>query len=357
MSSIPYDRRAQTTLKYLARVFGQGASQDTVIDDAVSQLFDGWGHRSERENGNNEPSGAPYEYSLVLGPEDVELRVFFRPQAPSGRSTPMDSWSQGWHTLQQLSATGTAHLDRAETLTDLFRPEHPQASLGMCIGASLGTNGISGTKVYFDGVAQGRDRITGVTKDALARLGYGSAFEWLRSNDPRDVANLMFSLDLLESPSARVKLYSSITETTSSELEARLVGLPGYEHGAASAFLAALTQGRPGKLPDSGVRPHLCWSLTDESILHPSDVTFYYPFRQEVPGIKEAREALEGSMPPRIHDQVTQLLRDMESYSDSVLLNPFHWAATKLKTGSHTVTAYFSAASIDPVAEQLGEKL
>jgi hypothetical protein len=92
-----------------------------------------------------------------------------------------------------------------------------------------------------------------------------------------------------------------------------------------------------------------------ESADYPSDVTLYYPFRQEVPGALDAAEARERTISLQVCGQVAQLLRDMESHGGSEARNRFHGAAKKLTTGSQSVTAYFSAASIDPVAEQLAK--
>ncbi|MEV6850729.1 tryptophan dimethylallyltransferase family protein [Actinoplanes sp. NPDC051411] len=334
-----YAARAEAGLGMLGGLFGVDLAASA--GPAAAALFGRWGHRESR--GAAAGSGPPpYEYSVALG-DRAEIRLFFRPLAPAGDSSPAASWEQGWRTLDGLSRDHGVPLTRARLLADLFEPVSADAATGMCLAAAVEPGGVTGVKVYFDGMAQGVARNRDLMAAAMSRLGFEAAWRRLEPRLPAFLPS--FSVDLLDRPDARAKLYAVVPDATSAEIEDRVAGLPGYAAGTAAAFGTALSARRDGALAGTRARPMLCWSMTAPVTRHPDDVTLYLPFREYVPDGRDARERLAALLPP---DRLAPVAALGEHASgDGPPVNPFHWAAVKLRRAPANLTLYIGADLTD----------
>ncbi|MFF2956593.1 hypothetical protein ACFVVU_35275 [Kitasatospora sp. NPDC057965] len=363
--------RAARGLRLLSGMLGLGPDVAAAVDDAVPLLFDGWGHRDSRCSDSADPTArvAPFEYSVVLGGGAPELRIFLRPLPPAGDTTALGSWEQGRRILAALERRGFASTGRAAALYDLFRPVDRQASFGLCLAASVRPGGLSGVKVYFDTLAQGRARNRELVGEALERLGHGEAWRWLRRNDPASIEVPMpavFSLDLVESPAARAKFYTTVTERSAERLEERMARLSPAARRRTAALLAALPVAGPQALAAPGIRPTLCWSLTARCPGRPEDAALYLPFNHYTPRPEAASARLAGLLAPESRGLVEALVThcaaapggggaggggaDGGGADGGGAGNPFHWVAAKLARPDRELTLYLSADRVDAAA-------
>ncbi|WP_030301592.1 hypothetical protein [Streptomyces katrae] len=341
-------------LRYLGEVLELGRGFDAAAEESVCTLFEGWGHRVSRDvdgGGTRQEavSTAPFEYSLVLREDRVDVRLFFRPLPERGPATADGSWERGGRTLAELERRGVARLERAREVADLFRPRSERAAFGMCLAASVRASGIARPKVYFDTLAAGTEQSRETVGTALVRLGQGGAWSWLRRHDPQGMAHLMpafFALDVDESPHARIKFYTTVAERSTAELEARLAPL-GRGAAAAAAGLVADAAPQGGAALDTpGVRPTLCWSMTSRGGKRPDDATLYLPFSLYAPQQQETHSRLRSRLDPVLLARVGRLVGDHAAAVDGPA-NPFHWAAAKLLHGGGALTLYTSAAAVE----------
>ena len=350
-----YAGRARAGLTRLGEIFGLDAGFGGYARDAVTALFQGWGDRVS-QSGGAAPGPAPYEYSVALATGHTEVRVFLRPLPATGAVSPAGSWEQGWRTLELLGRDAGVPVDGVRHLTDLFRPTSPQAASGLLLAASVAPGGVGGVKVYLDGVAAGLADNGRVMGEGLARLGYGSAWQWLQRHYPQGLRQLMPSLavDLVPAPAARTKLYTFVQESSPAELERHLRALPGYASGTAADFADAVGGSDPAVFASTRARPMLCWSMTARSREHPDDATLYLPFREYVPDPRRALERLAALLDPDQLDRVAALCAHTAATGDPV--NPFHWAAIRLNRPRRSgLTLYVAAGLVDPpVRERTG---
>ncbi|MFJ5681002.1 tryptophan dimethylallyltransferase family protein [Streptomyces sp. NPDC093097] len=351
MTSIAFDSdsyadRAVRGMRYLGDVLELGPGFAASTADAVALLFGSWGHRTSRgiEESEKARRGAPFEYSLVLDADRVDVRIFFRPLAPNGATTARASWQQGWRTLETLEDRGVAELVHARTLRDLFQPRSDRAAFGLCTAVSVRPDGIGASKVYFDTMAAGIERNRDLVGEALDRLGHGPAWRWLQEHDPHGLAHLIpafFSLDLHTSPRARVKFYTTVDERSTSALAARVGELSDTARSTAAAFVDSMSADSSQALAGPGVRPTLCWSMTSRSDAQPDDATLYLPFNRYAPDREDALSRLRKLLAPALYPKMENLVRATE------VENPFHWAATKLNRTGSALTLYVAADIVE----------
>ncbi|MFE7895996.1 tryptophan dimethylallyltransferase family protein [Streptomyces sp. NPDC057424] len=348
-----YAEQAVGGLRHLGQVLELGPAFDASAEETVSVLFGGWGHRSTR--GPAEPgqpgAPAPFEYSLVLSGDRVDVRLFYRPLAAAGTTTAEASWDAGRHTLAELERRGLAHLQRARDLGDHFRPRSGQASFGMCLAASTAAQGIDRVKVYFDTFAAGTGQHQELIGQALHRLGHGPAWDWVRRHDPAGVAALMpavFALDLQESADARVKFYTTVHERSAAELAARTSALSDTAGRAAADFVEHMAVDGSAALAGAGLRPTLCWSMTSRRPDRPDDATVYLPSNHYAPRREDITDRLRTALAPGLFRRVERLVAQCaETAPAGGPENPFHWVGTKLLRKEQTFTLYISAAAVE----------
>ncbi|MEU5809265.1 hypothetical protein [Streptomyces sp. NPDC047718] len=341
-------------LHYLGEVLELGDGFDAAAEESVRTLFDGWGHRVSRDDDGGgtrqeAASTAPFEYSLVLQGDRVDVRLFFRPLPERGPTTVPGSWERGRRTLAGLERLGVAHLERVRAVADLIRPRSERAAFGMCLAASVRASGIARPKVYFDTLAAGTEHSRETVGTALDRLGQGRAWSWLQRHDPQGMAHLMpafLALDADGAPHARIKFYTTVAERSAAELEARLAPW-GRGAAAAAAGLVADTAPQGSTALDmAGVRPTLCWSMTSRGGARPDDATLYLPFNLYAPQQQEMHGRLRRRLAPALLARVERLVNDHAAAAEG-RANPFHWAAAKLLHGGGALTLYTSAAAVE----------
>lgn len=348
-----YAELAVGGLRHLGHVLGLGPAFDASAEETVSVLFGGGGHRSTR--GPAEPgqpsASAPFEYSLVLSGDRVDVRLFYRPLAAAGPTTAEASWDASRRTLAELERRGLAHLHRVKDLGDLFRPRSAQATFGTCLAASAAAQGIARVKVYFDTFAAGTGHHQELLGEALNRLGHGPAWTWVQRQDPAGVAALMpavFALDLQESADARVKFYTTVHERSAAELAARASALSDAAGRAAADFVERMAVEGSAALAGAGLRPTLCWSMTSRRPDRPDDATLYLPSNRYAPSRKDITGRLRTALAPGLFRRVERLVSQCaETAPGDGPGNPFHWVGTKLLRNEQSLTFYLSAATVE----------
>ncbi|MFI5618532.1 tryptophan dimethylallyltransferase family protein [Streptomyces sp. NPDC051567] len=349
-----YTGLAVDGLRYLGEVLGLGDGFDAAAGECVGTLFGGWGHRVSRDTGGpgtrqDAVSTAPFEYSLVLDGDRVDVRIFFRPLAPRAPTSALGSWDCGWQTLAELERRGVARLERAREIAGLFQPRSEQAAFGMCLAASVRASGVASPKLYFDTLAAGTERSREIVGAALDQLGQGGTWTWLRRHDPQGMAHLMpafFALDLDDSPNARIKFYTTVAERSTAELESRLTPLSRTAGSAAASLVADLAPEGSEALVVPGVRPTLCWSMTSRDEARPDDATLYLPFHLYAPELRDVVNHLGRVLTPGLQARVGRLVRDHAAAVEG-RANPFHWVAARLAHGRRALTLYVSAAAVE----------
>ncbi|SER60905.1 hypothetical protein SAMN04487983_101936 [Streptomyces sp. yr375] len=348
-----YARLAVDGLRHLGDVLELGPAFHASAEDTVSVLFGDWGHRTTRDPAKPEQPAAPapFEYSLVLDGDRVEVRLFYRPLAATGATSAQASWDAGRRTLADLERRGLAHLRRARDLGDLFRPRSPQASFGTCLAATAGPYGIARVKVYFDTFAAGTGHHRELLGDALHRLGHGPAWTWVGRHDPAGVAALMpavFAVDLQDSADARSKFYTTVHERSGAELAARAAVLSDTAGRTAADFVTRMAVAGSAALAADGPRPTLCWSMTSRRPDRPDDATLYLPSNRYAPSRTDITARLRAALAPDLFRRLERLVAQYaETAPAGAPQNPFHWVGTKLLRPDAPLTVYLSAAAVE----------
>ncbi len=341
--------QATEGLKWLAEIFSAPDTYPISIRDIVSLLFDG---NSSTTNGFDSPDASnhaiSYEYSITLRGSKSDVRLFFRPQEPTGAPTAAASWERGWRTLRALEQRDLVSLDRAEAVSDLFKPDSDQAAFGLCLGIALRPGKKPVIKIYFDAVAKGVDSACRAVQTALDRLGHTASRAWLESTGNLVAHELVpiFSLDLIEGVHARAKVYTTVAAPTIATIEQRAARIPQYRDGSVAALCTALLGSDTRFIPGRTL-PLLCWSMTRLNPGHPDDVTLHVPFNRYVHGAASACENLKRIVAPDDIRGVEKFLSRSHRAPSDRDQNPFHWLATKLTATTVAPSIYVSSHELD----------
>jgi len=260
----------------LAAAVGFRAQEIAEAIDVLQDLFEPWGH---------DPVGlrpaivsdiaddhSPVELSLVLTGAAPEIRVLF--EARGDDSSPLGRWVAGERVNARIAARYEGSVDRLERIRDLFVPS-TRSRFSMWHAVCFQSSRAPAFKLYVNPQAQGRDQAPAVVREAVARLGFpraaGGVATCLRTADELK----FFSLDLDDSPRARVKIYKVHHDASRMDIERELSAARDHTPGAIASFWRAVA---PGDGPFRGLPISTYLALTSEDE-RPTTGAVHFPVR------------------------------------------------------------------------------
>jgi hypothetical protein len=278
----------------------------------------------------------PIEFSLALEDGVPEVRVLFEAQADVFRQR--DLWQAGWDVCTKLEQSYDVSLQRLRQVADLFEPSSPSCKYAMWHGVSFSPAGPPKFKVYLNPLAKGPDRGPLAIRESLSRLGFAPALQDVFTVCDHDCEFRFFSLDLSDSPDARVKVYRAHHDATREQIESWLRVVPGYSCALVDQFWASMarTDGRFSGLP---VSTYL--SLNSRSP-RPSSATIHFPVRNyaetDLAVYRRIRSFLK-------HDELVHYERAMASFTNRPLeagIGIHSYVSLRLHSGPRHFTVYLS---------------
>lgn len=243
----------------------------------MRDLIEPWGSRSI----GHSPSGCsditdehfPIEFSVAFEDGVPEVRVLFEAQPDEFRQG--DLWQAGWKLCEKLEREHGVSLARLRRIADLYEPTSPSCRYAIWHGVSFAPTGAPKFKVYLNPLAQGPKRGPGVICETLARLGFVSALQDVFAECDGGCEFRFISLDLSDSPDARVKVYRVHHNATRSEIEAWLRVVPGYSAELVDEFWSKIA-GEDERFSRLPVSTYLSLDSRDS---RPSTATIHFPVR------------------------------------------------------------------------------
>jgi DMATS type aromatic prenyltransferase len=220
--------------------------------------------------------GSPFEFSIALDPDKVELRVLVEAQ---GQDPNLQSnWQAGLELNQYLAAHYNVSLDRFAQVADLFVPTNADAKFSMWHSACFYPDKPSAFKLYLNPQSQHKSRSAAIVEESLVRLGFTHAWptlaETAAQRGPDQDEFVYFSLDLAAHDRARVKVYLRHHDATPAELESALSAARNYVPGDAIEFCQAMAPGQTSFSQKSAIT---CFALVEGDSITPSSGTLYLP--------------------------------------------------------------------------------
>jgi DMATS type aromatic prenyltransferase len=196
--------------------------------NVVNSLFGSWAdepiERFEDHHSFVANDGSPIEFSFALSRTDTSVRLLFEPlDVPSRRPY----WShEGYAFVDKLDKLLHVDVRKYRAIEDLFERKHASgATFSILHSAALTANcDIPQFKVYLNPAVAGVEPRY-VVDDAMKRLGLGQQWATVKDHlgessfDSQQYEIALFSLDLSDSPEARVKIYLRHTDCGLEEIE------------------------------------------------------------------------------------------------------------------------------------------
>jgi pyrroloquinoline quinone (PQQ) biosynthesis protein C len=189
---------------------------------------------------------APFEFSLALDPNQVELRVLVEAQGTDANL--QSNWQAGLDLNQYLAANYQVNLDRFEQIADLYAPTNPEAKFSIWHAVCFYPDKEPAFKLYLNPQSQSKSRSAAIVEESLVRLGFTHAWPTLAETAAQRGLDkdefVYFSLDLAAHTQARVKVYLRHHDATTAELESALSAARNYVPGDAIEFCQAMAPGQ-----------------------------------------------------------------------------------------------------------------
>jgi DMATS type aromatic prenyltransferase len=187
---------------------------------------------------------APFEFSLALDPDRIELRILIEAQ---GQAADLQSnWQAGLELNQYLAKNYQVNLDRFEQIADLYTPTNAAAKFSMWHAVCFYPDKAPTFKIYLNPQAQSRSRSAAVIEESMVRLGFPNAWTGLAEiaaqRGPEQDEFVYFSLDLSAHNQSRVKIYLRHYDATSADLEKAFSLAQNYVLGDVTEFCQTLIQ-------------------------------------------------------------------------------------------------------------------
>ncbi|WP_309729174.1 iron-containing redox enzyme family protein [Chamaesiphon sp. OTE_75_metabat_556] len=220
--------------------------------------------------------GSPFEFSIALDPDKVELRVLVEAQ---GQDPNLQSnWQAGLELNQYLATHYNVSLDRFAQIADLFVPTNTDAKFSMWHSACFYPDKPSAFKLYLNPQSQHKSRSAAIVEESFVRLGFTHAWptlaETAAQRGPDKDEFVYFSLDLAAHQHARVKVYLRHHDATPAELESALSAARNYVPGDAIEFCQAMA---PGQTSFSAKPAISAFSWVESDNATPSSSTLHIP--------------------------------------------------------------------------------
>ncbi len=223
---------------------------------------------------------SPFEYSIAFGAERTELRLLVEVQGSSPGAIPNQEAALNLNS--RLTQSFDTSFERFERIRPLFLPQAPNPPFSLWHAACLGKDGKHDFKVYLNPLAQGAERAPELVTAALEQLGMsgaGRVVAKLLAHPGLNSTPNYFSLDLSDSPSARVKVYFQHVEASAQQLDELFEVSPRHRRGDVVDFCRAVV-GAEGPFRAKPVTT--CFSFI-EGRDEPTAATFHMPIAHYVP--------------------------------------------------------------------------
>ena len=267
--------------KLTALAAAVGLSDKTAqITEIFRELTSSWGDKAVGDisgwQSDVSDDHAPFEFSLALNADHVELRVLV--EAQGSDADLQSNWQAGLELNQYLAANYQVSLDRFEQISDLFTPTNPEAKFSMWHSACFYADKEPAFKLYLNPQSQSKSRSAAVVEESLVRLGFTHAWptlaETAAQRGPDKDEFVYFSIDLAAHSHARVKVYLRHRDATPVELESALSAALNYVPGDAIDFCQAMAPDQSSLFAKSAIT---CFSLVEGDDATPSSGTLYLP--------------------------------------------------------------------------------
>ena len=334
------------------------------INTWFSLLAGSWGHASPRElplwSGIGDDC-SPVEWSVVFRRDErSEMRILT--EAHREPASPEAYWVAAQELTQKIAGKLPLDLERLASVSDLFEPQGPEDEVFFSAfhGVVFWADSAPMVKLYLNPAARGFAHATSITEEALARLGFGAAWDSLRALlDPPYVTPAFLSLDLGAGEGSRVKVYLRHRQVPSESIERAAATSADYTHGDLRRFF----EGMAGEHARDGVTRAVLTThyFTDEDAAKPRAVALQMPAHPYADGDRDftrrlrARLEREG-ISTRVYDQCARALAVGEDRDGAATQS---WSAFSRTSGEPRLTVYFSPQfygrtfgplSLDPVS-------
>jgi hypothetical protein len=219
---------------------------------------------------------APFEFSIALDPDNVELRVLV--EAQGSAASLQSNWQAGLELNQYLAANYSVNLDRFEQIADLYAPTNSTAKFSIWHAVCFYPDKEPAFKLYLNPQSQSQSRSAAIVEESLVRLGFTHAWPTLAETSaqrgPDKDEFVYFSLDLAAHAQARVKVYLRHHDATPAELESALSAARNYVSGDAIEFCQAMAPGQTSFSAKSAISA-FSWIEGDNAT--PSSGTLHLP--------------------------------------------------------------------------------
>jgi DMATS type aromatic prenyltransferase len=251
--------------------------------DQIIQLFrsitTSWGDKAVGDTtwqSDVSDDAAPFEFSIALDPDNVELRVLV--EAQGSEATIQSNWQAGLELNQYLAANYGVNLDRFEQISDLYTPTNSAAKFSIWHAVCFYPDKEPAFKLYLNPQSQSKSRSAAIVEESLVRLGFTHAWPTLAETSaqrgPDKDEFVYFSLDLAAHTQARVKVYLRHHDATPAELESALSAARNYVSGDAIEFCQAMAPDQTSFSAKSAISA-FSWVEGDNAI--PSSGTLHLP--------------------------------------------------------------------------------
>lgn len=359
-----YAEAARGQLALLSSSLQLDATTGQRLLSAFESAANGWGQAlitgKPGYNGwisNVSNDNAPYEYSVAISQRtgNPELRFLIEAQPNKNNWTCLRNEALSLTESIAAEYGRTVSLDRFNMVRDLFLPERPENSkaiMAMWHSCALAPSFEPAWKVYLDpGAASGGSSEAGsaTTREALSRLGLGESWAQLEKQMSPDDYVVYFSLDLCDSPTARVKVYVAHPNATAAEVARKHDALcasssDSYE---IQRFIRGMSGGTPG--PFTGKPLLSCFAFTVGAPGCSAVGTVHFPIDAYVAEDAEARRRIERyyhestDISPLCKDRYTSALKVVQRRPLQQEPGIHAWVSLKLKSrGDYTNTFYMS---------------
>jgi DMATS type aromatic prenyltransferase len=265
-------------LTALCKSVGLDRKTDQIIE-IFRSISTSWGDRKVGDTtwqSDVSDDATPFEFSIALDPENVELRVLVEAQGSAANL--QSNWQAGLELNQYLAANYSVNLDRFEQIADLYAPTNSTAKFSIWHAVCFYPDKEPAFKLYLNPQSQSQSRSAAIVEESLVRLGFTHAWPTLAETSaqrgPDKDEFVYFSLDLTDHPQARVKVYLRHHDATPSELESALSAARNYVSGDAIEFCQAMA---PGQTSFSAKSAITCFSFIAGDDDTPSNGTLYLP--------------------------------------------------------------------------------
>jgi DMATS type aromatic prenyltransferase len=276
----------------LAHATGLG-SQEASIRSTFRLMMEPWGDRllgdTRGWSSDVADDRSPYEFSVVLGGAEPELRFLVEPQGEE--PSPASRWEANVHLARRLAREFDVPLERLHKVEMLFRPQR-DAGFAAWYSASFRAGCKPQYKIYWDAQARGRYLAEALCEETLWQLGFQKAWPSMTRaalcRGPAIDEPKYISLDLHRDGEARVKLYVRHHAATLADIEQVLA--TAFDRSGEIARFCEAMMGHQGPYVTRPVFSCTAFTVPEDS--EPAARTLYVPIASYVPHDEEARRRI-----------------------------------------------------------------